>query len=126
MLDTYFPRYRPTDLLSRLPDDVEVAPWMLSGGEPAAALWILTTFGPSDFRVWGNVLYDRIDFDMILAEEGWTGAELALLRAAANISGTSVLNNAPVDLSDLAARLDEDRWSAFMWALAIRREKLRG
>ena len=126
MLDTYFPSYRPDDLRGRLPDDVEVASWMLSDGDKAPALWILCTFSPYDVRVWDNVRYDGIDFDRILAEEGWSGAELALLRAAASIAAVSLLREGPVDLSDLAVQLDEDRWNAFLGALAIRREKLHG
>ena len=126
MLDTYFPSYRPEDLRGRLPDDVQVASWMLTDGDKASALWILATFGPGDVRVWDNVRYDGIDFEAILMAEGWSPAESALLRAAASISGYRLLYQAPVDLSDLAAGLDEDRWNAFLGALAIRRKKLHG
>ena len=126
MLDTYFPGYRPEDLRGRLPADIEVASWMLTDGDKASALWILATFDPADVRVWDNVRYDGIDFEAILIAGGWSPAENALLRAAASIAGYRLLYQVAVDLSELASGLDEDRWSAFLGALAIRREKLYG
>jgi hypothetical protein len=126
MLDTHFPRYRSEDLRGRLPADVEVASWMLTDGDKASALWILCTFSPDDARVWDNVRYNGIDFAAIVIAEGWSPTESALLRAAASIAGYRLLYKEAVDLSELASGLDEDRWSAFLGALAIRREKLRG
>ena len=113
----------PVALLDRLPDDVPVEAWMLTEGAKAAPLWILTAFGRRDFRIWGNVLPNYIEFDLILGEEGWSGSERALLRAAANLGGYP---NVPVDLAELAASLDDERWDALLSGLRIRRAKLRG
>jgi hypothetical protein len=126
MPDTSVPRYRLTDLFDRLPAHAGVAPWMLRDGDTASALWILSTFDPGDVRVWGNIRYHLIDFDAMFNARGWSPAELALLRAAASITGTPMGQADAVDLRDLATQVDDDRWSAFLCALAIRRELVRG
>lgn len=104
-----------------LPAGLVLKSWMLTDSPCAAALRILAAYRHTDPRVWTHVAGHSIDFPAILAEPGWTGAELALLNAAANLYGES--NR--VDLDTLAVSLDTERWTALLDALSIRRTALR-
>lgn len=115
-------RYSPLNLLDRLPVQNEFAPHMLTDSDKAAPLWVLACFHHVDGRIWSHVGHATIDFDAILCEVGWTSAEYALLEAAYALTGADIR----IHLDELAARVDDERWAAFVEAMRIRRAGLRG
>lgn len=115
-------RYSPAALLDRLPAHIDFAPHMLTDSDKAAPLWVLGCFPHGETRIWNHVGYAEIGFDRILLEPGWTSAEVALLEATYALTGIDLR----IHLDELATRVDDERWNAFLEGLRIRRAGLRG